>query len=259
MIINKPEIASIYNSYIQAENKKNVDARYVGNEQYFHASGAGMCRRKHWYDTNNAPVTDPPDMKSSRVMRLGTVVHDDMEKALIWHQNLEKSARQSIKTNKTTSSISSIRTEGEINLPEYNVRGFYDAVFVMETGEVYLYDFKTIRAWGYTRKFGLLKNRENNPHPYQELQVATYGLAIKKEYGRLDGLYLYYFNKDSAQCKELSVSLDYLERAAEYWEEVMEHSTNDSPPRVDDITSPYQKWECNYCRFQQHCDEGEAL
>jgi CRISPR/Cas system-associated exonuclease Cas4 (RecB family) len=259
MVGNKPQIAIIYNSYIEAENKKNVDERYVGKEEWFHASGAGLCQRKHWYDTNNAPVTDLPDVKSTRVMRLGTVVHDDIEKALKWHQNIEKSARLSIKTNKTTSSISSIRTEGEINLPEYNVRGFYDAVFTMETGDVYLYDFKTIRAWGYTRKFGQLKNRDPRPSYHQEMQLATYGLGVKKEFGRLDGMYLYYFNKDSAQCKELSVSLDYLDKAVAYWEEVIDNTAGHIPPSVNGYTSPYQSWECNYCKFQQHCQEADAL
>ncbi len=32
MVGNKPQIAIIYNSNIEAENKKNVDERYVGKE-----------------------------------------------------------------------------------------------------------------------------------------------------------------------------------------------------------------------------------
>ena len=123
---NKPQIALIYEAYIQEENKKNVDERYVGNEKFFHASGANMCMRKHWYQTHKAPVTNPSSITGNRIMRLGTVVHNDYENALKWHQNLEKSPNHILDTIKTISSIRTIRTEGEIQIPEYNVRGFYD-------------------------------------------------------------------------------------------------------------------------------------
>ena len=253
---NKPEIAKLYNAYIQTENEQNRGNRYVGKEKYFHASGGNMCIRKHWFSTNKAPETDKADMVSSRIMRLGTVVHSDYENALNWWQKNRKIASDIILNNYSTnnSSISSISTEGEILLPELNVRGFYDAVFVMESGEVYLYDFKTIRSYPYKLKFG----RDPRPEkvPTHEVQLATYGLGVREQFGRLDGMFLYYYNKDSSVCKEREVDLEFLQIAQDYWIDVNEKASSSIPPPVKLFESPMQKWECNYCIYLTHCQEN---
>ena len=253
---NKPEISKIYNAYIETQNEENVNNRYVGKEKYYHASGANMCLRKHWFQINSAPETDKPEMVSKRIMRLGTVVHTDYENALNWYEKNRKNGSDIISSNYSTnnSSISSISTEGEIILPELNVRGFYDAVFQMETGEVYLYDFKTIRAYPYKLKFG----RDPRPQkgPTHEIQLATYGLGVREKFGRLDGMFLYYYNKDSSVCKEREVELEFLEYAQDYWVGVNEKTSGVVPPPVRIDESPMQRWECNYCTYLTHCQEN---
>ena len=77
-------LSDIYSPFINLKWDLNKLERY-GKEVYhlFHASSAGLCIRKHWFMTNpDVPETDPPDEKSERVLRLGTLVHDDYEKAI---------------------------------------------------------------------------------------------------------------------------------------------------------------------------------
>ena len=269
---NKPNIAGIYNSWIHSENDKNVGERYVGKEKYYHASGANMCIRKHYFATHpEIPKTDESDMIGQRVMRLGTLFHNDMEIALNWYKekksltNRKETINKLIYNNTNTSSNSTIElidnielvdTEGEIILPDLNVRGFYDVVFKMKTGEVFLYDFKTIRAYGYKLKFGRLENRKVDKVPTHEVQLATYGLGVKEKYGRLDGMFLFYFNKDSAMCKEKEVNLEFMDVAKDYWREVNELTQGSVPPPVREDESPLQSWECNYCNYATYCQEN---
>ena len=63
-------------------------------------------------------------------------------------------------------------------------------VFEMESGEIFLYDLKTIGSYPYKLKFG--RNPERNQSIHQELQLGTYGLAVLEKFGRLDGMYLLY-------------------------------------------------------------------
>ena len=40
---------NIYNNYIGELNKSKFKSRYKGKEKYFHASSAGLCKRKHYF------------------------------------------------------------------------------------------------------------------------------------------------------------------------------------------------------------------
>lgn len=262
-IFSSKSIAEIYNFFIDKENKENVAKRYSNeNSKYYHASQAGMCVRKHWYSVNGTPITNPPNKQSLRKMRLGTVVHNDFENAFsLFQKEKEKSIKEkenNINTNKDLlSSIRTIRTEQEVRIPEFNVRGFYDAVFVMENDEVYLCDIKTIHAYGYKLKFGRSPTDFSIHH---DLQVATYGLAVQEEYGRLDGMFLYYYHKDDSRVKVKEVPLAMLGRAFWYWRNTYE-AVNDHalpPPRNRNEGSPRYTWECGYCQFYTTCYEGDT-
>ena len=88
---------------------------------------------------------------------------------------------------------------------ELRVRGFIDLVVIDDEDRVFLYDIKSINAWSYRMKFG--RNKESEGSIHQELQVATYGLQLMKKYGRLDGMYLIYYNKDTSMIKQLEVDI----------------------------------------------------
>ena len=256
--MSKPNIAQIYAEYIDHKNKENVDARYSGEKRYFHASATGTCLRKHFFRINGVEESDQSTLVSNRIMRLGTIVHNDYENALKF-QNEQKDKfidnNNTINSTIYSSKIELISTEGEIQIPEFGVRGFYDAVFQMKTGEVYLYDFKTIRSYPYRMKFGRDKSNIAKDNDLHSQQISTYGIAIEKEFGRLDGMFLYYYNKDSSVCKEVEVPLHYMDVARESWAEVQESCLGSVPPPVKVGSSPKFNWECKYCNFITHCQE----
>ena len=75
------DIEGIYNTYL-----KQLDALWERGENVFHASTAGSCYRKQLYAYYDFK-SDPKDDKSLRLLRLGTIVHKDVEEALIKYED----------------------------------------------------------------------------------------------------------------------------------------------------------------------------
>ena len=267
-------IEKLYNDYITAKNEENYQARYKGKEKYYHASGGGSCSRKLYYESvEQAEVTNPNDERSSRLLRLGSIVHEDFEVCLRKVQGSETLKQMNIPDTTIYSNTTDSNTihskekeiqylekesfefhiENEIFLPELNVRGFYDLVCVSDfDGSVYLIDFKTMANFSWSRKFGW-KNPDTNPSIHQEIQLATYGLFIEKEFGRLDGMFLYFYNKDNSKMRPVEVSLTMLKRAENFWINVNEEHKKGLPPFREGV-APVQDWNCRYCRFLDHCN-----
>ncbi len=242
------DIEGIYKDYISKKNEKNRAERYVGKEEYYHASSTGSCSRKIWFESiQKATPTDEPDNRAQRLLRLGTIVHDDIQNALLQynvtiHSNKEK--ENNIKEKETKFLV-----EKEIILPTLNVRGFYDLV-TLASEKVYLFDFKTMASYTWSRKFG--HNKDPNPSRLHEMQLGTYGLAVKEEFGRLDGMYLCYYKKDDSRLKTVPVAMTYLGYAESYWRDInKEHKLG--IPMFKEGISPAYPWMCNYCQFKTLC------
>ena len=268
---NTPDLESLYAGYIDAVNEENRKTRYEGKEEYFQGSSAGLCSRKHYFSVTKVPKTNQPEKKGNRIMRLGTVIHDDFEKAMKFIEKLKKEKKASKRKEKefnngsnislnissllsTIKDIKRIYTEEEIVLKEFKVRGHYDIVFEMNTGEVFLYDLKTNGSYPYKMKFG--RNPELKQAIHQELQLGTYGLAILEKFGRLDGMFLYYYNKDTSMLKQKEVPMTYLNAAEKYWKDLNVRLDMGLPPVKED-ESPMYGWECNYCNYKDHCWETD--
>ena len=86
--------------------------------------------------------------------------------------------------------VKQLLIEHEMDIPALNVKGRADIIAQMETGEVYVYDIKTMNSWSWKFKFG--RKKEGKPSIHQELQLGTYGYGVKEEFGRCDGLFLLY-------------------------------------------------------------------
>ena len=146
--------------------------------------------------------------------------------------------------------IKNVYIEEPIFLEDLQVRGFADLIIELDDGKVYLYDIKTINAWSYRMKFG--RNKEKDPSIHQELQVAIYGVGVKRRFGRLDGMSLLYYNKDTSALKQVEVPQIYLSMAESYWINInKEHQQG--VPQFSLGTSPYKAWVCDYCQFKDHC------
>ena len=81
-------------------------------------------------------------------------------------------------------------------------------------------------------------------------------IPILEKFERLDGMFLYYYNKDTSMLKQKEVPMTYLNQAEMYWRELNNRLEMGCPPVEADI-SPVNSWECNYCDFKDHCWETE--
>ena len=254
MLKNSPvDIEAIYEDYISKENEKNKLERYVGQEQYYHASSTGSCSRKIYFESiDKATPTDLPDNRSNRLLRLGTVLHNDIQESLLQynvtsnvtiHSNKEKE-------NNIKEKEMEFLVEQEIVIPSLNVRGFYDLVALVSE-EVYLFDFKTMAAYTWSKKFG--HNKDPNPSRLHEMQLGTYGIAVKEKFGRLDGMYLCYYKKDDSRLKSVSVPMAYIGYAESYWRDVKQEHEKGLPMFREGV-SPAYPWMCGYCQFKTLCN-----
>ena len=78
-------------------------------------------------------------------------------------------------------------------------------------------------------------------------------MAIKEQYGNLDGMSLLYYNKDNSTMRESVVPLTYVDQARRYWHTINEEHSK-GLPLFKLGTSPVHKWVCNYCQFKDHCN-----
>ena len=255
---NSPiDIEGIYREYIEDKQEKNRVARYEGNESWYHASGAGSCSRKLYFQSvEQVEATNPIDDRTNRLLRLGNVVHEDIQDSLthtcynnIHNNNIPDNKKEINNKEKTLE----FHNEGEVTIPELNVRGYYDVVVddKREDRKVYLYDIKTCGGYSWKLKFG--RARQLNPSIHYELQLGTYGYALKEKFGQLDGMFLYYYNKDTSAMRCVEVPLTYISRAYLYWKNLNDEHKMGLPDFKVGV-SPVQKWQCNYCQFKDHCN-----
>ena len=237
------DIESIYNAYLKEQEKLRERDKNV-----FHASSAGSCYRKQMYSYYDYP-SDTKDDKSYRLLRLGTIVHSDVESAISLYQNRfpEKD----------------IYIEQKVHIKDLEVSGTFDAgemITINGRKEFTLYDLKTAAAYKWTTKFGRKQNRVADSDLNYKLQLGTYALGVK-EYCNPDwiGMYLIWYNKNTSQMKEQMVSPEWIDKAREYWEEVYEIKEDLGKSFERELEPmmtygvPMQDWECSYCQFESIC------
>ena len=252
----------IYHEYLIYKNEENRKDRYDGNEDWYHASGAGLCSRKLYYESvEKAEPTNPPKKKSLRIMRLGTAMHKELQDSLVYYNNIynnishEKKEKEEISSYKKKNlEHMAFTIEGEVTIPSFKVRGFYDVFsqdFSASKTEPInrLHDIKTIGTFQWSKRFSTTNPVESGHH---YLQLGTYGLALKEKYGKLDGMSLVYYNKDNSTMRESVVPLTYIDQAKRYWYAINEEHSK-GLPGFNLGTSPVNKWVCNYCQFKDHC------
>ena len=127
-----------YLAYIDKKNEENYQARYVGKEGYYHASGAGFCSRKLYYQSiEQAKPTNETHSVGKLRMRFGSIFHDDFQNALV--NNINMLTNNNIYNKEKNKVLSKkkvkFHVEQEIIIPELNVRGHYDIVAQQEEND----------------------------------------------------------------------------------------------------------------------------
>ena len=234
------DFEKILGKWIDFANDENRLTRYDGMERWFGGSSSGSCRRKLYYKANSYDKTNETNNSSLRKMRLLTIFHDDMEQALDMFNN----ESQAVGWDNGKFYI-----EKELRIPELNLRGFADAIYEAQNGEISLYDFKTAGSFPWKLKFGRSGKKDDERY---SLQLGSYGEAVKREFGRLDKMALIYYNKDNSDMREVEVPLEYTDKAVKWWKETNESHKRGLPPLMPGI-NPSATWECRYCEWETLC------
>ena len=256
----------IYHDYLLHKNEVNVEERYKGNEGWYHASGAGLCSRKLYYESvekvkmppKNFSELDHKGRKGFRKMALGTIIHENIQDALLYYNNIyynTKEKKEVLSQKKKSLENLKFEVEGEITLPSLNVRGFYDVLLFDSSSSIdliKLYDIKTMEAWGWTNLYPNKTRTTTNDKENYKLQLGTYGLAIKEKYGNLDQLAFIYYNINTQMMRESIIPLSYIDIAKRYWYSINEEHSK-GLPGFKFGTSPVHNWVCNYCSFKSIC------
>ena len=191
----------IYHDYLLHKNEVNSEERYRGNEGWYHASGAGLCSRKLYYESVEKVKMPPKKFseldhkgrKSIRKIALGVIIHENIQDAILYYNiyNNTKEKKEVLSQKKKNLGNLKFEVEGEITLPSLNVRCFYDVLLFDSSSPIdliKLYDIKTMEAWSWTNLYPNKTRTTTNDKENYKLQLGTYGLAIKEKNGYLDQL-----------------------------------------------------------------------
>lgn len=234
------DFPQIYAERIKKKQAENVANRYTDDVKHFyHASSSGRCIKIQQYSIQPGVEQSEVDERTSRLFRLGDLMHGDIQDALYdWHEEGSVDGKLLI--------------EHEIRIPEWNVRGFLDVAFITDD-TIYVYDIKTCASYKWRKTFGRDSNRDKNPSVNYEMQLATYTRALMNEFpGREVQMALIWYNKDNSDMREMPVSNEFLDKAELYWNDVNEQADCTLMPGID-ADVPVQQWECNYCNFVKQC------
>ena len=247
MIVSQDFLEVVYDNYLNELNEKRKEEFYDGHENKYSASSAGQCFKKHWYRANGYEGV-PIDQRTNRLFRLGTLIHEDVQKSL---ENFIK---------KDKSNLLKIELEKEVNIPLFNVRGHIDIIITDDSNrEILIYDMKTAHSFKWKMLFGQIKNRKPNSDNGYRLQLATYILGVQNNEKYTDYNYealLWYYKKDTSHTKNSFLDKKWIQEAIDYWGDV--NATLGGVKEPDKLPRgsfgiPNEDWECGYCQFESIC------
>ena len=270
------EIEKVYSEFLDSKRDEYKE-KYKGLEKFFSASSAGHCYKKHLFKITDAPQKDI-EARSQRILRLGTLIHQDFEDAVKYYISNQNLHATSTNGDGITSTYYfdnyKFYVEHQIRLPQYNIVGHLDfAVFDKNNRQLTIYDYKTAASYKWSLKFGR-KYKDKNPNFNYEMQLSTYLLGLQKHFEEIDfqaksvQMSIIWYNKDTSRMREEIIQLDYVDMAKSYWEELNEwrkeiekqdpnledyKSVNLTIPRFKEVGVPFQDWECKYCPYDHIC------
>jgi CRISPR/Cas system-associated exonuclease Cas4 (RecB family) len=238
-------IESIYHAYLV-----DMESARRKTENKFHASAAGSCYRKQLYSYFDFP-TDTKDNKSYRLLRLGTVVHQDIEDAIEHYCGTS-----------ATIEDPEIYVEDNVEIKALNVVGTYD-IGEIEDDKFNLYDIKTASPY----KWRTIENRKPGTADNYKMQLGTYAIGIKEKYSQVSkvNMFLLWYRKDDSMWRETPVSPEWIDKALDYWVELNsiledhgESFESDLVPGIWKGVPFNEKWECKYCQYYSICPSNFA-
>ena len=243
---NKYTPINIYNAYLRKLDESNMKKRQDESNNRYSGSGAGMCMRKNWYAANDHQ-RKPKDDRSLRLLRLGTVLGQDFDKAMKWWTEDE-----GVKDK--------FYMEKPISCERLNLHGHFDLLIVDKDRKGYLYDYKTAHSYKFKQLFG--RKPDGSPANNYEYQLGTYAFMLEEskdpeqdycdEIVHMENIYI---NKDNSVVKSKVIDLQFKEFAKEYWNTTYRSCYDKAQPPSFGTFAPAYTWECgDYCDFVYLCD-----
>ena len=203
-------------------------------KDYLRSSSAGTCVRKQWYSWNKFEETEPMEARNGRVVRLGTIVHTEIE-------NFIKNQLNVMDELSDWEFIPEFEFKDNVN----NITGHIDLVIRnKKTEKVYIYDWKTIGRFSLYYKQN--PHKAKNIHYSHEYQLGTYGHYIRDAFKDCSGMFLGYYNKDTSEIWIKEVYLDWIDEAKIWWNEAKGMILDTKMPEMGELT-PMTQNECGYC------------
>ena len=223
--------------WLEKLNDINYNTRYSKKDLGFGASGAGLCHLKHYFRTIKAKKKEV-GFDSMCKMRIGTLVHEDIQNAL--HYMFDDN----------------YKIMCEIPITYGRVKGHLDVAIELDEDNVMLIDIKTMAAYSWSKKYG--RDKDSDAAIWNKLQLATYSLGLKQDYGYKNvHMFLLNYNKNTSAMKFEPVNAQFFENNAKlYWNEVetIVNQLLEEPDRIEQLVDgPVHNWECNYCDYSEHC------
>jgi len=195
----------------------------------WHPSSLYLCDRQAVYSVRGVEQSNPPDAMSLRRFRIGHVLHELLQEAI--------------------GKAGTLTPEVLVDMPDLNITGHADGIFVDDDGDVWVLEIKSTRALGKIKKGGAQEHHVK--------QAATYAVAFRRTYGELlKGIIMLYFEKNDALTEEIEIAYDpewevALKRKIEHLEQYR-LDPDSLPPRLPLVKGKVQ-WPCNYCSWKDKC------
>jgi len=250
------ELTKIYNNYLKEKESINKSEYQKKNpNKYYRASGAGHCFKKHWYTINGYEGKEV-DERSRRLLRLGTIVHEDIQKAIEW--DYKKTYEMELPEGAQREFGYTTYTEYAVVIEELNVMGSADIVVIEDAESACIVDIKTTHSYKWKLMFG--RAGDVNPGPMYQLQLGTYALGVcEQEEIPIENISmsLMYYKKDDSVMKAVQVNNAWINSAKQYWKslnETLEMVKDESDLPRNTLNVPNERWECKYCQFEPICN-----
>ena len=138
------EIIEVYNDWLD-HNQEQRKKEFKHLKKYFSASSAGSCYKKNIFKLFGFQEKEI-EKRSKRLLRLGTIIHEDFEKAM---EHYIKTRSDDVSDNYE------FFIEKEILLDKYNVAGHLDlAILDKKRQKLIEYDYKTKGSFPWRKQFG---------------------------------------------------------------------------------------------------------
>ncbi len=214
-------------------DKRQSDEKGKHSNDWWWASGLGMCRRKQFLRRLDIPVTEVKEYRISFLGEEGKAGHEWREKAVADMGVLVASEERLI---------------DEVS----RYRGRFD-LLININNELVLVDIKTQRPEAFYRRAKLPVSQR--VQWYQQMQLASYQYFASKKYPDIKESRIYYFDRGGGVREEYAFRfgpkmfkavVDELKALNDDW-------ANHIWPEIGTTA----KWECKYCSWKSICKSVE--